>query len=287
MKMQSDKDFLIEKLDYAIGLAAKSFVVNFSSETAPGEGYRPSFSHFEIVCSGLLPIMLPASGGFTEMALCPGDILYLVPDAWVGRKAYTKRELLVINLHPEGIECYFSSHIPDCPDGYFPRRSYFTSAPLALGGLHILKSFEYYSREKEHHMQLSVFKVFLELIKHAIINDRGRNNTKISSTYKMVLQFVRDNCCTDINRKSVACEFGLSPDYITHLFQKYSPSSFNRVVQQYKMERAADFLRQSKINIDQTASLCGFSETSYFIKTFRRFYGMTPAEYRAGPGEKA
>lgn len=279
--MQTDKDFLIEQLDCARGRPVKSFVVNFSSKIPAADGYRPSFSHFEIVCSGLLPITLPAEGSFPEMKLGPCDVLYLVPGAWVGRRADTERELLVINLHPDGIECYFSHHKPGGADGYSSsRRSYFTASPLDPGGQHILKSFEHYSKVKDFQMQELAFRTFLELIRYSVQNDKGGKNSRTSSTYKMLLQFIRDNCCSGINRKSVALEFGLSPDHITHLFRKYSKSSFNHTLQQYKMERAAEFLRESRINIDQAASLCGFDETSYFIKTFRRFYGMTPTEYR-------
>lgn len=277
--MRPDKEFLLEKIEDIIRREPENFLVNFSRELSRGEGYRPSFSHFEVVYSGELPLILPGEEGFTETRLHKNDILYLVPNAWVGRKADTERKLLVINLHSDGIECYFSHHTSGAPDGS-SRKSYFTSSPLDAGGLHILKSFEHYSMAQDTNMQKAVFKAFLELIKNSIIKDEGKSNAKTSSTYKMLLQFMRDNCCSNINRQTTAHEFGLSADHITHLFQKYSDSPFNHVLQQYRMERAAEFLRQSGINIDQTAELCGYNQTSYFIKTFRRFYGMTPAEYR-------
>jgi hypothetical protein len=50
---------------------------------------------------------------------------------------------------------------------------------------------------------------------------------------------------------------------------------------QYKMEQAARFLKESGMNVNQTAILCDFNETSYFIKVFKRFYGTTPSEYRS------
>lgn len=276
-----EKDLLIEKINTIIGRPQKNFVSNFSLKVQKERGYRPGFSHFEVVYSGILPVTLPGDGGFQDMELRPDDVLYLAPNAWVGRRIDTERELLVVNLHLDGIECYFSHHLPDHSDGYFPRISYFTSVPIVLGGQHILKAFEYYSREENQYMIKQLFKVFLELVRDCIDNDKGGNNSRSSNSYKMILRFMRDNCCTNINRKAVAYEFGFSPDYITHLFKKYASFSFNHIMQQYKMEQAAKFLALNKININQVASLCGFSETSYFIKVFRRFYGVTPAEYRS------
>lgn len=277
--MQPEKDFLLEKLDLAIENPKKRFITNFCLETPREPGYRPGFSHFEIVNSGKLPITLPKGGSLAETELSQNDILYLIPNAWVGRKMDTKRKLLVINLHSEGIECYFSQHLPEHPEGYMPRKTYFTSSGIDMGCQHILKSFEFYSMAGSRHMQEQLFNIFLEAVRSHIKKDDGKNKSKTYFTYKMILQFIRDNCCSNINRNSVAREFALSPDYITHLFNKYNASSFNHVLQQCKMEQAASFLRNTQMNVNQTALLCGFNETSYFIKVFRRFYGTTPAEY--------
>ena len=277
----TERDFLIEKINTVIMRTQKAFVTNLCLKILRlQDGYRPSFSHFEVIYSGLLPVTLPCDGGFRETELCPDDVLYLVPNAWVGRGMGTERELLVINLHNDGIECYFSHRSPDYPEGHFPRVSYFTSTPIEPGGQYILKSFEYYSRKENPQMQKHLFKVFLELVKNSIGSDKGGSNSKSYYNYKMLLQFVRDNCCANINREAAAYEFGVSPDYVTHLFQKYGPFSFNHIMQQCRMEEAVNFLGQNKMNINQVAALCGFGETSYFIKVFRRFYGMTPAEYR-------
>jgi quercetin dioxygenase-like cupin family protein len=49
----------------------------------------------------------------------------------------------------------------------------------------------------------------------------------------------------------------------------------------YRLRYASYLLRERPDSIGAIASLCGFDNFSYFIRRFRRKYGMSPREYRA------
>ena len=52
------------------------------------------------------------------------------------------------------------------------------------------------------------------------------------------------------------------------------------------MKRARDLniarrlLAQSSLDVNDVAKRCGFSSASYFIRTFHKTFGITPAKYR-------
>ncbi|MFR8340326.1 MAG: AraC family transcriptional regulator [Eisenbergiella massiliensis] len=46
------------------------------------------------------------------------------------------------------------------------------------------------------------------------------------------------------------------------------------------MERAAYLLHDSKLKLADITDQVGYTSSSYFIRTFRRTFGMTPMEYR-------
>ena len=50
------------------------------------------------------------------------------------------------------------------------------------------------------------------------------------------------------------------------------------------MRLAAELLAEPDVKVYQIAAQCGYADTSNFIRVFKRFYGVRPAEYRAVQG---
>jgi two-component system response regulator YesN len=48
-----------------------------------------------------------------------------------------------------------------------------------------------------------------------------------------------------------------------------------------RVETAKTFLGSGRISVKEAAAMVGFRDPAYFAKVFRRFCGMSPAEYRA------
>lgn len=49
------------------------------------------------------------------------------------------------------------------------------------------------------------------------------------------------------------------------------------------VRRVAEYMRlltESELPISEISSFVGYSDNNYFIKVFRRHYGMTPGDYR-------
>jgi DNA-binding NtrC family response regulator len=55
-----------------------------------------------------------------------------------------------------------------------------------------------------------------------------------------------------------------------------NPASFFK---HYKLNRAAEMIREGKYNISEIAQLTGFSNQSYFTACFKKQFGVTPKEY--------
>lgn len=243
--------------------------------------FQTESQHFEIVLSGKLPLLLPCDSGFEERLLHPGDVFHLAPGYGAGRRNDTSRELLVVNFHPEGVECYHSHHKFEKGEASSTRISYHSSIPMELGGMHLLHAFDFYLRERRDGILTPLFHQILSAIGDNLRCDRTGATTRMRLTYKTILRHMREKCLSPINRKTIAAEFNLSPDYLTHLFKKFNSSTFHAVLTGMRMEQAARCLRQPDLNVAQVSALCGFDEPSYFIKVFRHSYGMTPGEFRS------
>ena len=50
---------------------------------------------------------------------------------------------------------------------------------------------------------------------------------------------------------------------------------------EYRIEKAVRKLRLTNLSITDIAFSCGFSDLSYFIKTFKKTKGVSPGKYRS------
>ncbi|QYY80476.1 AraC family transcriptional regulator [Pseudomonas germanica] len=63
---------------------------------------------------------------------------------------------------------------------------------------------------------------------------------------------------------------------------KEEGTSFHRVLDDTRRELASQYLIQPKLPLQEISYLLGFSAPSNFFRAFRRWFGTTPKEYRAG-----
>ncbi|MGA1865653.1 MAG: response regulator [bacterium] len=92
--------------------------------------------------------------------------------------------------------------------------------------------------------------------------------------------YVERNYAKNLNLNTVAELVCLSPKYVSKIFKEYTGMGFNEYRLKIKAEMAREFLDKSEYNINELASKLGYNNTESFIKSFKKFTGMTPAKYR-------
>jgi AraC-like DNA-binding protein len=83
----------------------------------------------------------------------------------------------------------------------------------------------------------------------------------------------------ELSVAAVAARHGISPRYVHKLFEG-DGRTYSQVVLEARLERARRDLRSSTRTVSAIAGAAGFGDLSYFNRTFRRRYGMTPTEAR-------
>lgn len=79
---------------------------------------------------------------------------------------------------------------------------------------------------------------------------------------------------------AAAALFGFHPRAF-HRRLATSHTSFSRLFDEARYEKACRFLRESDEPVDDVARLLGYSAASPFVRAFRRWSGLTPARWRA------
>ena len=73
---------------------------------------------------------------------------------------------------------------------------------------------------------------------------------------------------------------GRGADHVARVCRKHLGKTPTEVVNELRLERAAQRLAQTAVPIDAIAEECGMPNLSYFYKKFSQQHGMTPGAYR-------
>lgn len=108
------------------------------------------------------------------------------------------------------------------------------------------------------------------------IFDRTESYTSLKKASEYVLQ----NITHPLSLNEVANKVYLSPSYLSRLFKKYLHITFVDYVNHIKIARAKEKLALTTLPINTISSGIGFTQTSYFTKTFKKLTQTTPSRFR-------
>ncbi|MBR5157722.1 MAG: response regulator [Clostridia bacterium] len=113
---------------------------------------------------------------------------------------------------------------------------------------------------------------------HTDDTDAKKTGVNIVSLAK---EYINDNVIgSELSSYSVASHFNLSVDYLSRLFKNAGEDSLSDCIIQAKINRAKDIIANSSHSIRRIAEILGYTDTSYFIRIFKKKIGVTPKEFR-------
>lgn len=120
-----------------------------------------------------------------------------------------------------------------------------------------------------------------------IMNATG--NPTSNSVLDDVISYIDHNYQNNIKLETIAPLFGYNSAYLGKLFTKAVNESFNSYVDNIRIKHSKKLLRDGDLKVYEIAEKIGYSNVDYFHKKFKKYVGMSPAEYRRSlywPGEE-
>ena len=84
-----------------------------------------------------------------------------------------------------------------------------------------------------------------------------------------------------LNSDMVADELALSAAYCGKLFREEVGVSISKYLTEYRLKKAVHYIGETDENINAIMAKTGFSNESNFYRQFKKYYGVTPKEYKA------
>ena len=112
----------------------------------------------------------------------------------------------------------------------------------------------------------------------------GRSQKLVDRACRIIDRGLQDKSdARNISVTKVAAALGISVGHLSRVFKRKTGQSFERYLMVQRVETAKRMLLEPLTTIAETAERCGFSDSAYFARVFRKITGGSPSEYRNEP----
>lgn len=109
-----------------------------------------------------------------------------------------------------------------------------------------------------------------------IENDKSGRNT----VEKEIISYVQQNFKEKISLKEFGEQFHLSEKYISRYFKEHFHITLSQYITHLRLEYAKQLLQDTDTPVTEIAMQSGYQNVSYFIRSFKKAYGVSPLKYK-------
>ncbi len=96
------------------------------------------------------------------------------------------------------------------------------------------------------------------------------------------LRYIDMHYAENIRLDEVARHIGLNPSYFSTIFKREMHIGFSQYIMKKKIEEACRLLKTTNYPLVDISNELGFDNQSYFSRSFKKFMGVSPNQYRHG-----
>lgn len=130
------------------------------------------------------------------------------------------------------------------------------------------------------HTQNPIENLLLDVYKKFLKSSGSR---KIPAWARELKEIIQDQIDTNLSLSltEISQSLNVHPTYLSREFSKYFDDlSFGDYSRKLRIEKAVHLLQETQYPLAEIAYLTGFSDQSHFNRTFKKYTGKNPSEYR-------
>ena len=109
---------------------------------------------------------------------------------------------------------------------------------------------------------------------------KTRRDYKRIVQLKQVVEFIEKNYANPITLQELSASVSMSPKYFCRFFSEMTHQTPMDYLNRQRIEQACCQLATTDDSITEIAYRNGFNDLSYFIRTFKKYKGITPGKYK-------
>ena len=224
-------------------------------------------------------LVLEGGGFFREKGkaqekIGPGDVYIARPsvDYTVGvrKDCVQKRRVILLNCSPLLTLLCSNGALAD-------RNVIHTREPARF--LRILENVRHLVTDGSTHLHEDLASLGYAFVHELIVQTAPAG---VREGFELAARELEQNPGQEVSLEELAEKCNTSVRTLNRLFHEHFQCSPHEFLFQARMRNAAHLLQDDTFPVKGVAEACGYRNLSFFAKSFRQFYGVSPREYRSG-----
>lgn len=102
---------------------------------------------------------------------------------------------------------------------------------------------------------------------------------------KEMVNYIQGHYRDRISLKDIAATGSVGQSKCCLLFKRYMNLTPNAYLNQFRLTKSREYLETTDLSITEIAAAVGYNGSSYYTESFRKWYGISPSEYRQTKGK--
>ncbi len=230
----------------------------------------------------------------TKLFMRTGDFCMIPPHVYHSLDVHNYSAVLNLLIHREKFQDIILNHLKTdnvlatffLNTIYSENRNdyviFHTNGDMTIQHIILDMCLEFLNKEKyyKHFLNTELLLLFGHLLRsYADTCELPKIKNKKDGLNFAILKYIDNNFRT-LSLPELAEHFHYSPQHMSHRVKQLTGMSFTDYILSKRMEIASEFLIKTNMKIKNIGERIGYVNQEHFLRTFRKYYGMTPSAYR-------
>ena len=109
-----------------------------------------------------------------------------------------------------------------------------------------------------------------------------KKNPNVSETIQRCCNYIRSHYMEPLGLSDISAALGYADYYLSRKFYKEMGLYLSDYINEVRLGHAKTMLATTNMSLEAISEKLNYSSRNYFSKVFRKHFGISPSEYRAG-----
>ena len=120
-----------------------------------------------------------------------------------------------------------------------------------------------------------------DMLQHMFQQIQRKSDGSVTTLHDQVLEWIRDNAFDpNLCVASIGEHFSIGKNKVYEIVKSASGTGLNEYILSIRMKKAGNLLYSTQLSVGEVALQCGYLAESTFYRVFKKYYGLTPIQYR-------